>query len=78
MALDLTALTAAVNNEVNVEKAAIAVIQTLAAEVANSASDPAAVRALADQITASAESLGAAIAAVPPIPLSPSNTVSNT
>ncbi len=80
MALDLTALTAAVNNEVNVEKSAILLIQALAAEVANSASDPAAVKALADQIGASANALAMAVASANgvPAPLGPSNTVSNT
>lgn len=80
MALDLTALTAAVNQEVTVEKSAVVLIQALAAEVANNAGDPAAVQALAAQITASANALAMAVASSngAPVPLGPSNTVSNT
>ena len=80
MSLDLTALTAAVNQEVTVEKSAVVLIQALAAEVANNAGDPAAVQALAAQITASANALAMAVASSngAPVPLGPSNTVSNT
>jgi hypothetical protein len=66
MATDLSAIQTAVSNETTVEQSAILLLQKLAAEIKASAADPAAVKALADQINANATALAAAVTANTP------------
>lgn len=59
---DLTALTAEVARNTTVEKAALALIQGFAAQLAAAGTDPVALKALQDQLTASDDELAAAVA----------------
>jgi len=63
---DLARLTAAVETNTSAEASAIDLIQQIADELRASATDQAAVNALADQLTASAAALGAAVVANTP------------
>jgi hypothetical protein len=65
---DLTALTAEVAETTAVEQSAITLIQGIAAQLAAAATDPAAVQALADQLSSGAAGLAAAVAANTPPP----------
>ena len=60
---DLTALTAQVQANSDVEASAVLLIQGLADQIAAAGTDPAALQALQDQLKASADSLAAAVAA---------------
>ena len=72
MALDISALTAAVTNETTVEQSAIALITGLAAQIQNLINqsgdtvDPAALQALVTQMTNAQTALAAAVAANTP------------
>lgn len=66
MAADLAALQAQVAQNTQVEGSAVALIQGIAAQLAASKNDPAAVQALVDQLGASATALAAAVAANTP------------
>jgi hypothetical protein len=64
--VDLTVLTAQVKANTDAEASAIQLIQGLAAKIAEliaSGNDPAEIQALADQLKASADALGAAVVA---------------
>lgn len=63
---DLSALTAQVKANTDLEASAVQLIQGLAAQLAAAATDPAAVAALATQLKTSADSLAAAITANTP------------
>ena len=69
---DLTALTAAVTNNTQVEASAVTLIQGLASQLAAVATDPVAVAALAQQINDSATALAAAITTNTPAATAPS------
>lgn len=60
---DLTALTTQVATNTSVEQSALTLITGLAAKLAASANDPAAIAALAQQLNASGVALAAAVAA---------------
>jgi hypothetical protein len=64
---DLTALTAQVKANTDVENSAVILIQGIAAQLASVAADPAAVAALAAQLKTSADALAAAVAANTPV-----------
>ena len=74
MAVDLTALTAQVAANTDLENSAITLIQALAAEFAAAAADPGAVAALATRLKASATALAAAISANTTGPVAPAPT----
>jgi len=71
MAVDLSALTQAVTDEVTVEESALTLIAGLAAQIATLAAqptvDPAALQALADKLNAEKTKLAAAITANTPV-----------
>lgn len=58
---DLTTLQTAVSRVSTVEQSAVELIKQIAAQLAASASDPAAVQALADELNAHADALAAAV-----------------
>ena len=60
---DLTALTAQVQANTDVEASAVLLIQGLADQIAAAGTDPVALQTLQDQLKASADSLAAAVAA---------------
>lgn len=60
---DLTNITAAVEASTSVDESALLLIQDIAAKLAAAAGDPAAVQALADELSASSTALAAAVAA---------------
>ena len=64
--VDLTALTTQVEQNTAVEASAVTLIQGLAKQIADSATDPAAIAALASKLNASATALAAAITANTP------------
>lgn len=66
MALDLTELRAAVAENTAVDQSAIQLLNTLLDEVESLKGDPAAIQALVDDIRASNDTLGAAVAAGTP------------
>lgn len=69
MAVDLSALTAAVDNARTVEQGAIVLIQQIADQLrtlATNTVDPADLTALADQLTQDSDALGAAVLANTP------------
>ena len=72
MALDLTALTDAVNAEKTVEQSAITLLNGLTSQIAQliaasgNTVDPAALQAIVDQVTADTSTLAAAVAANTP------------
>jgi hypothetical protein len=66
MSAELDALQAAVTNEDTVIDSAITLIQGLAAQIAANATDPAKLKALADDVNAKAQALAAAVAANTP------------
>lgn len=66
MSADLSALTAAVQANTDVEQSAIALIADLAQRFEDAKADPAEVQALADQLRSSASALSAAVAANTP------------
>lgn len=66
MALDLTELRAAVAENTAVDQSAIQLLTTLLDEVESLKGDPAAIQALVDDIRASNDTLGAAVAAGTP------------
>lgn len=72
MALDLTQLTAAVDRDRTVNESAITLLSNLAQMLRDAAADPAAVRALADQLDANQQALADAVVAhtpgAPPTP----------
>jgi hypothetical protein len=72
MALDFTALNAAVANNTTVEQSAITLITQIAQEIAQNADDQATVSTLADQLNQQASALAASVAAntpgAPPVP----------
>jgi hypothetical protein len=72
MALDLTALNAAVANETAVDQSVITLLTTLAGELAtaNDAGDTAAIASIVSTMQANAQSLSAAVAANTPAPAS--------
>jgi hypothetical protein len=63
---DLTALQAEVARNTTVEKSALALIQGFAAQLAAAGTDPVALKALQDSLTASDDELAAAVAANTP------------
>ncbi len=63
MSQELDALTAAVARSVEVQAQAVTVIQGIAARIAAATTDPAALKALTDNLTASADALQAAVTA---------------
>lgn len=63
MAADLTALTAQVTANTDVEASAVILINGLAAQLVAAKNDPVAIQALADKLKASADSLAAAVTA---------------
>lgn len=63
---DLTALTAEVERNTEVDASAIALLTGLAAQIEALKTDPAALQALADQMRGSSDSLAAAVAANTP------------
>jgi cell division protein FtsB len=63
---DLTALTAEVARNTDVDTSAIALLEGLAAQIEQLKTDPAALQALADQLKGSSDSLAAAIVANTP------------
>ncbi len=63
---EMTALTAQVQQNTDVENSAIVLIQGIAAQLASIANDPAAIRALAGQLKTSSDALAAAIVANTP------------
>lgn len=63
---DLTALTAQVKANTDLEASAIALIQGLAAQIAAAGTDPVALASLTDQLKASADALAAAVVANTP------------
>lgn len=65
MASDLSVIQAQVEKTIGVEQSAITLIQGLAAQIADLKNDPAALQALADQLSASADALSSAVAANP-------------
>ncbi len=65
---DLTALTAQVQENTDVEASAIQLLNNLAALIQQNATDPVALQALADQLNGSADALAAAIVANTPPP----------
>jgi hypothetical protein len=66
MAADLTALTAQVTANTQVEASAVLLIQGLAAQITALQNDPVALAALATQLNTSATALAAAVAANTP------------
>lgn len=68
MSAELDALTAAVTQENTVIDSAIVLLKNLAAQIAALKTDPAALQALADGITAKAQALADAIVANTPAP----------
>ena len=66
MATDLTALTAQVKANEDVEASAVLLIQGLAAQITAAGTDPVALKALSDGMKTSADALAAAIAANTP------------
>lgn len=72
-ALDLSVLTAQVAATEGVEASAVALIGTLAGEIAASANDPKAVADLAARLKASADALATAVAANSPAPAAPTS-----
>jgi stress response protein SCP2 len=64
---DLTALTAQVTANTNVEASAIVLLNGLSAQIAQIKNDPVAVQALSDQLKTSATNLAAAITANTPV-----------
>lgn len=72
IAAQLAALTTQVAANVTVEQSAITLIQGIAAALAASANDPAAIAALGTQLSTSAQALSAAISAnTPAAPVTP-------
>lgn len=63
---DLTALTQAVTDNSSVVDSAVLLINDIAAQLSAAATDPAAVQAIADQLTAKSAELAAAVAANTP------------
>ena len=63
---DLTALTAAVTKDTDVQSSAITLLNGLSAQIAALKTDPVALQALADQLNSKADELGAAVAANTP------------
>ncbi len=63
---DLTALTTQVKANTDAEASAITLLNGLSAQIAGIKNDPVAIQALADQLKASADNLGAAIVANTP------------
>jgi len=63
---DLSTLESAVQSNTDVEQSAIALINGIAAQLAAAATDPAKVKALADQLAANSASLAAAVTANTP------------
>lgn len=69
---DLSTLQTAVEADTAVDKSAITLINGLAEQLRAAANDPAAIQALADQLSANAADLGAAVAAnTPAAPVDP-------
>lgn len=66
LALDLTAITNAVNQTVGVEQSAIVLLNQLASEIAANATNPAAINTLAANLQAQAQALANAITANQP------------
>lgn len=66
MAADLTALTAEVTRNTDVDQSAIALLQGLAAQIESLKADPVALQALADQLKGSSDKLAEAITANTP------------
>jgi hypothetical protein len=76
MAADLTALTAQVVENTQLEGSAVQLIQNIAAQMAAARNDPIAVQALVDKLQASATALSAAVIAnTPAAPVSPPATM---
>ena len=72
-------LTAQVTSVASLEQSAVTMIQGLAQQIKGAANDPAAIQALADQLSASAAPLAAAIAAntpAAPAPATPAAPIS--
>lgn len=63
MANDLTALKAQVARTTEIEQSAIVLIQGLAEQIAASKDNPAAIQALADELSSKADALAAAVSA---------------
>jgi hypothetical protein len=66
MALDLTALQAAVQKDTDAENSAITLLNGLSAALTAAKADPAAVQAIADQLSSNADALAAAVVANTP------------
>lgn len=66
MALDLTELTNEITENSDAVASAVTLIQRIADELAAAATDPAAVKALADQLSANTDALAAAVVAQTP------------
>lgn len=66
MALDLTALTAAVTEDESVDSSAATLLKTLFDEVEAAKTDPAAIQAIVDRVRNSTAALSAAVAANTP------------
>lgn len=71
MALDITALTAAVHAVSDTEDKAGTAIQGILAELQAAAGDPAAIQALTDELNQHKDALSAVIAGIPPSPPAP-------
>lgn len=67
MAQDLSTITTAVENSTTVEESAITLLNEISAALTAAAGDPAAVQALADQISANSAALAAAVVANTPV-----------
>lgn len=68
---DLTALTAEVSRNTEVDQSAIALLTGLAAQIEALKTDPAALQALADQLKGSSDALAAAVVANTPVAPNP-------
>lgn len=66
MATDLTALTAAVAKDTEVDQSAITLLQGLKAALDTAGTDPVALKALSDQIGSNTDALAAAVTANTP------------
>jgi hypothetical protein len=66
MALDLTALQAAVQKDTDAENSAITLLNGLSSALTAAKADPVAVQAIADQLSANADALAAAVVANTP------------
>jgi hypothetical protein len=63
---DLTALTAAVQRETDVEQSAVVLLQQLKSQLDAAGTDPVALKALSDQLGSNADALAAAVVANTP------------